>query len=88
MKISGWGKNISRNCKVVKPKTLQEIRKNISSKCIARGLGRSYGDCSLQPLKTIVMTDYSKILNFDEKNGIIELQSGVKLIDLLKLKME
>ena len=30
------------------------------------------------------MTDYSKILNFDEKNGVIEIQSGVKLIDLLK----
>ena len=23
------------------------------------------------------MTDYSKILNFDEKNGVIEIQSGV-----------
>ena len=47
-------------------------------------MGRSYGDSSIQPNKTIIMTNYSKILKFDKKNGIIKTQAGISLFELLK----
>ncbi len=84
MRISGWGKNNFVDCKTVKPKTVFEIKKHIVAKCIARGLGRSYGDSSMQPNKTIIMTNYSDILRFDKKKGIIKLQAGISLLKLLK----
>ena len=83
MKISGWGKQKLINCKIVKPKTISEIKRSITKNCISRGMGRSYGDSSIQPKKTIVMTNFSKIINFDNTNGIIKVQAGIKLLDLL-----
>ena len=85
MKLSGWGKNIVRKCKVVKPKTLLTLKKEIGENCIARGMGRSYGDSSLQPNKTIVMTNFSKINKFDYKKGIITVEAGITLENLLKV---
>ena len=85
MEISGWGKTIVRECKVVRPKTLLALKKEINKNCIARGMGRSYGDSSLQPNKTIDMTGFSKIIKFDYKKGIIKLEAGITLIDLLKV---
>ncbi len=85
MKISGWGKNIVRECKIVKPKTLVALKKEINKNCIARGMGRSYGDSSLQPNKTIVMTNFCKVNKFDYKKGIINVEAGITLEDLLKV---
>ena len=84
MKISGWGKQKLINCKIAKPKTILEIKSAIVKNCIPRGMGRSYGDSSIQPKKTIIMTNFSKILNFDKRKGIIKIQAGIKLLDLLK----
>ena len=84
MIISGWGKNNLVKCKIAKPRTIQAIKRQIEKNCIARGMGRSYGDSSIQPNKTIIMTNYSKILKFDKKNGIIKTQAGISLFELLK----
>lgn len=84
MKISGWGNTSYTECRVIKPKTILQIKKEIKPNCIPRGMGRSYGDSSIQPTKTIVMTNISKIINFDKRKGIIKVQAGIKLIDLLK----
>ena len=76
MKISGWGKNTVSECKIVKPKTLSGLKKEIVKNCIARGMGRSYGDSSIQPNKTIVMTNFSKVIKFDHIKGIIKVEAG------------
>ena len=85
MKISGWGKNTVSECKIVKPKTLSGLKKEIVKNCIARGMGRSYGDSSIQPNKTIVMTNFSKVIKFDHIKGIIKVEAGITLLDLLKV---
>ena len=46
-RISGWGKNVSLETNIYTPSKLSELLKHIKSNCIARGLGRSYGDSSL-----------------------------------------
>ena len=57
-KISGWGNNIFADSKVYFPKNITDIKKLIKHKTIARGLGRSYGDSSIQPNSTIITSKH------------------------------
>ena len=83
-KISGWANNKPINCKVYFPKNILELKKVIKKKTIARGLGRSYGDSSIQPNSTIITTNLNKILNFDTKKGIIEAEAGISIKEIIK----
>ncbi len=63
-----------------------ELRKQVSGKAqlIARGLGRCYGDASLN--ETIIGTEkYDKALRFDEDLGVFECQAGLSLDEILKI---
>ena len=84
-RISGWGRNTASYANISFPKNLKELKKDIKKNCIARGLGRSYGDSSIQPNKTIVTTKLDKIINFDQKTGILESECGVSIKQLNKL---
>ena len=81
-KISGWGRNIASDANISYPKNLNELKKEIKYNCIARGLGRSYGDSSIQPNKTIITTNLNKIINFNEKTGILESECGISIKQL------
>jgi decaprenylphospho-beta-D-ribofuranose 2-oxidase len=83
--ISGWGRNIFSIANISYPKNLKQLKKKIKKDCIARGLGRSYGDSSIQPKNTIITTGLNRIIFFDEKRGIIELESGVSISSLLNV---
>ena len=53
---------------------------------IARGNGRCYGDASLQ--NTIISTaKWNKFINFDRQNGLIEVEAGVKLDEILEVSI-
>ena len=82
-KISGWANNKFINCKIYYPKNILELKKVIKKKTIARGLGRSYGDSSIQPNSTIITTNLKKILNFDVRKGIIEAESGICIKEII-----
>lgn len=84
--ISGWGNNNKILCNITKPKSIVEIQRMIKKekKIIPRGLGRSYGDSSLQKNCVIKLDNFNKILNFDKKKGIISLQAGTTLKQLLE----
>ena len=83
-KLSGWGKNKFFNCNITYPKNINELKALVKGDIIARGLGRSYGDSSIQPSSTIVTTELNKILYFDKKNGVIEVESGISIKELIK----
>ena len=51
---------------------------------IARGNGLCYGDASLNDY-IISCLDFNKFIAFDKKSGIIEMQAGVLLDDILKV---
>lgn len=51
---------------------------------IFRGNGRCYGDASLNA-NIISSLDFNKFLFFDKDNGIIQVQAGVLLDDILKI---
>ena len=84
-RISGWGRNTASNAKISFPENLKELKKEIKKNCIARGLGRSYGDSSIQPNKTIITTKLNNIINFNKKTGILESECGVSVKQLNKL---
>jgi len=83
--ISGWGNNPKVFCNIKYPKNLNSLKKIINKKCIARGNGRSYGDSSLQPDLTIEMKNFNKILFLNNVKGLVKVQSGLLLNDLLKV---
>ena len=84
-RISGWGRNTVSEANISFPKNLKELKKEIKKNCIARGLGRSYGDSSIQPNKTIITTKLNNIINFNKKTGILESECGVSVKQLNKL---
>ena len=63
---------------------LSLLKKDTITKCIPRGLGRSYGDSSLAS-KTINSKYWDHFLNFNEETGILECQAGLSLDHILSV---
>lgn len=84
MKITGWGlfpKIDAQCCAFESQEQLHHCLQKCED-CIAHGLGRSYGDSSLN--ESVLLTPrFDKILDFDEANGIVTCESGVSLGDII-----
>lgn len=87
MKLSGWGRFRAQDCKVFIPRSRDELIRIVgsTSSLIARGNGRSYGDAAINQDATIIMTHLNRMIAFDPDTGVIRLESGVLLADLLDL---
>ena len=83
-KLSGWGNNKFTNSKVYFPNNITEIKSFIKGKTIARGLGKSYGDSSIQPNSTIITTKLNKVLHLDLKKGILLAESGISVLEIIE----
>ena len=83
--LSGWGRNKVFKCNLTYPNNLEQLKKIRQNKLIARGLGRSYGDSSLQDKCTVITSKLNKVLSFDKKKGIIETESGISIKEILHL---
>ena len=84
MKISGWAQYPKIEVKIVSPNSINELTEAISMKnAIARGNGRSYGDSSISEQNTICMKNFNKIINFDMQTGLITVESGVLLSQII-----
>ncbi len=86
--VANWGLYPSIKSNVVSPTTILEFQEAILSneEVIARGNGRCYGDASLQ--NTIISTSkWNKFIDFDREHGIIEVESGVLLSDILEVSI-
>ena len=86
--LSGWGNNINIKSNIYFPKNDEDISNLfIQDKIlnlIPRGLGRSYGDCSLAD-NVISLKNYKKFINFDDQLGVIECSANYSLNELLML---
>ena len=87
MNISGWGKNNIINSEIVYPENDAEIIKIIKSlkngSIITRGLGRSYGDMSLNK-NALSLEKYEKYYNLDEETGILDCSANVSISEILE----
>ena len=83
-KISGWGNYPSIETLIHTPNNRKELLKHLSKgQCIARGNGRSYGDSAINSSNTIDMKKFNHFLNFNNKNGLLTVQAGILIIDIL-----
>ncbi len=82
--ISGWGGYPLINANVMRPITASQSKIICEkySDFIARGLGRSYGDSSLQT-NILDCTALNFFVNFDTKTGLLTCGAGVSLKDIL-----
>ena len=82
--IGGWGNYPKHNSKIISLSTYQKATVNNYKNIIPRGLGRSYGDSSLN--ETVLdVTSSKKIISFDKASGIITCECGISLTDILSI---
>ena len=82
--ISGWSGYPIQEARVVYPKNIEQILEEIKkSDLIARGNGRSYGDSSINKKNTINMKYFNHIISFDDNSGVLEVESGILLEDII-----
>ena len=83
--ISGWGNYPRVRSKVVEPFTYGEVRDLLKRTTIARGLGRSYADQSVNEGGYVLnMLPLNRFLSFDEDRGILKAEAGVSLEEVLR----
>lgn len=84
--LSGFGNHLTIKSDVNRPNNLKELISVIkkSEKIIAYGNNKSYGDSSLYT-KSIDLKGLDKIIEFNQKKGIIEVESGIMLSKLLTI---
>ena len=83
--LSGFGKYPKARCKVTQPPGLFDINEILKKNTvIPRGLGRSYGDASLNETGIVAETALmNRFISFDETSGIVNCEAGVTYKDLL-----
>jgi decaprenylphospho-beta-D-ribofuranose 2-oxidase len=89
-KIYGWGKYPIQKAHLYRPERENEItdivRSNSETSYISRGLGRSYGDSSLNKQGGVILnTHLNKFISFDPETGVLEAEAGVPLKDILDI---
>lgn len=87
--LSGWGRTSPTAARVVPVDTVDAARDAIASAgprgTLARGLGRSYGDSAQSAGGTVLdMTRLDRILGFDAGTGLVDVEAGVSLDELMR----
>ena len=81
-----WSGNVKANPKILSPKTLEELKKIVDEKnFIISGNQRSFGDNSVNPNLIVSMKNFNNVVDFNKRDGIIEVQSGALLKNILSL---
>lgn len=84
MMLSGWGRFPRQSCAVSDPRDIDELAQVLQAgSAIARGNGRSYGDSALNPVNTIDMRRFGRMISFDPMTGQIVAEAGVLLADII-----
>lgn len=80
--ISGWGNYPKVKSKIYNISEENGIDLSSMQNCIAYGNGRSYGDSCLAK-EVVKMKNHNLFLNFNSSSGLLHLQSGVLLSEIL-----
>ena len=85
--LSGWGRFPIEECHVFRPEKRRGVGAVVASgqqaNYIARGLGRSYGDASVNGDGVIDMSRLNRMLAFDAETGVLECEAGVSLAEIV-----
>lgn len=87
--LSGWGRFPVEECRVFRPERIAGIAEILKSggeaSYIARGVGRSYGDASLNGGAGVISFErLNRFLAFDPETGVLEAEAGATLAEILE----
>ena len=84
-KIAGWGNYPAIQSRVSSPRFVEDLQQSAQRDGITvRGLGRSYGDQSIDSTATVTTTSkFNHFLSFDQDQGVLTCQAGVSLADII-----
>ncbi len=84
MKLSGWGRYPEVECNLTRPRDVGSLAQALAgTRTIARGNGRAYGDCALNPVSTIETRHLNHMESFDAESGQLVAEAGVLLSDVI-----
>jgi FAD/FMN-containing dehydrogenase len=83
-RLCNWGRYPVEEATVSRPESWRELDDSLAASelgpAIARGLGRSYGDASLNDRAHVIdATRLDRMLSFDEAGGVLRAEGGVTL---------
>lgn len=83
--LSGWGANLRVACALREPTASSEVAAVLDrTGTIARGLGRSYGDCAINGGGQVLgMVRMDRLLAFDQLTGTLTCEGGASLESLI-----
>lgn len=87
--LAGWGNHPVEPVRLYRPEGAGEIAALLRSRheptCLARGLGRSYGDTALNQGGAILLqTQLGRFIAFDPQTNVLECEAGTSLADIVK----
>ncbi|MEQ9639295.1 MAG: FAD-binding oxidoreductase [Alphaproteobacteria bacterium] len=87
MSLSGWGRSHRARVEAARPerrRALIDAVAEAEAPLLARGGGRSYGDCATISGGRVILTErLDRILDFDPATGQVVVEPGVTFADLL-----
>jgi len=89
-RLAGWGNHPVAECLAYRPERSSELEWIVESapqaSVIGRGMGRSYGDASLNDSGAVVLHErLNRMIAFDAERGILECEAGVGLWEILEV---
>ena len=83
--LSGWGRYPVSPCRLLEP-TRSELTQTVagSPTLIARGNGRGYGDCAVNPECTVSMLGCDGMTTLDSASGVLSCEAGALLADVIE----
>lgn len=87
MSLSGWGRSHRAAVEAARPERRQALIDAVTgakAPLLARGGGRSYGDCATISGGRVILTErLDRILSFNADNGEVVVEPGVSFADLI-----
>ena len=81
-----WTKNTKFKSKIFFPENIEEIKTLLKKKnVIFAGNQRSFGDNAINIETIVSLKRIKKIISFDKKKGLINVESGILLSEVLKV---
>lgn len=87
--LSGWANYPKETCYLYRPEKYKDLEEILQSgnqpNYISRGVGRSYGDTSLNSLNGVILhTRFNRFLSYDEHSQVLECEAGVTFEEIIE----
>lgn len=87
--LSGWANFPKETGYLYRPEKYKDLEEILQSRnqsnYISRGVGRSYGDASLNSLNGVILnTRFNRFLSFDEHTQVLECEAGITFEEIIE----